>query len=68
MIDENQFSQDEFELQNLHNLKYKQGRPPRESEKGPYAVDVERCEETTQFNTFWDLAKRDFYLIFWTLV
>ena len=68
MIDENQFSQDEFELQNLHNLKYKQGRPPRESEKGPYAVVVQRCEETTQFRTFWDLAKRHFYLIFCTLL
>ena len=25
----------------------KQGRPPQESERGPYAVVDERCEDTT---------------------
>ena len=33
-------------------LSSKQGRPPRESKKGPYAVVDERCEETTQFHAF----------------
>ena len=28
-------------------LKSKQGRPPQESERGPYAVVDERCEDTT---------------------
>ena len=41
----------------------KQGRPPRNSEKGPYAVVDEQCEDTTL-----DLLLRHFYLISWTLV
>ena len=42
----------------------KQGRPPQESERGPYAVVDERCEDTTLDSTMKDLLQHHFYLIF----
>ena len=55
-------------FQNQFQNTSKQGRPPQESEKVPYAVVDERCKETTQFHAFWDLQERHFYLIFCTQV
>ena len=58
----------------IQRLKYimdiisKQGRPPRKSEKGPYAVVDERCKDTTLGPSIENLLLRHFYLISWTLV
>ena len=46
----------------------KQGRPPQESERGPYAVVDERCEDTTLDPSMKDLLQRQVLLISWTLV
>ena len=45
-------------------FKSKQGRPPRESEKEPYAVVDERCESTTQFHSSKDYYSATFTLFF----
>ena len=49
-------------------FKSKQGRPPQESERGPYAVVDERCEDTTLDPSMKDLLQRQVLLISWTLV
>ena len=64
--------------QNMKNPKFqpsrqkpillKQGHPPQESERGPYAVVDERCEDTTLDPSMKDLLQRQVLLISWTLV
>ena len=48
----------------FHIRVFKQGRPPQESERGPYAVVNEQCEDTTLDPSIEDLLQRTFLLLF----
>ena len=58
------FNLTEFFRAEIFHIILKQGRPPQESERGPYAVVDERCEDTTLDPSMKDLLQRHFKLLF----